>query len=128
MHIPNFMRYVNRVFTNRLLGPIAWLVPPLAVIHHRGRKSRRAYRTPVAAFRTPTGYIVPMTYRRDVDWAQNLMAAGGGAIVRLGQRHAFVNPRIVDGEAAAGHLPWPVRPFLLAARLPGFMLLDDAQR
>jgi hypothetical protein len=39
------MRRVNRVFTNPLMGIFAWIVPPLAVVHHVGRKSGRPYRT-----------------------------------------------------------------------------------
>ena len=41
MHLPYFMRRVNRVFTNPVLGTIAWLVPGMAVIHHVGRKTGR---------------------------------------------------------------------------------------
>jgi hypothetical protein len=33
MHIPRFMRRVNRVLTNPVLGMFAWVVPPLAVVH-----------------------------------------------------------------------------------------------
>ena len=42
MHLPHFMRRVNRMFTNPLMGTFAWLVPPLAVVCHVGRKSKRA--------------------------------------------------------------------------------------
>jgi deazaflavin-dependent oxidoreductase (nitroreductase family) len=124
MHIPYFMRRVNRVFTNPLLGTIAWLVPPLAVIHHRGRRTGRRYHTPVVAFRTHDGFVVPMTYGRDVDWARNLRAANGGEIVQLGRRLTVRNPRVVDGAQAASRLPAPVRPLLLAARFPGYVLVD----
>lgn len=124
MHIPYFMRRVNRVVTNPLLGTIAWFVPPLAVVHHVGRKSRRRYRTPVVAFRTRHGFVIPMTYGRDVDWAQNLVAAGGGEIERMGRPVAIRNPRIVGNEQAGAHLPPVVGPALLAANLPGFVLVD----
>jgi deazaflavin-dependent oxidoreductase (nitroreductase family) len=124
MHFPRFMRRVNRVFTNPLLGAIAWLVPPLAVIHHVGRKSGRAYRSPVVAFPTPRGFVVPMTYGRDVDWARNLVAGDGGEVERLGRRYRVRNPRVVGGDVAGPELPALVRPALLAANLPGFVLLD----
>jgi len=124
MHIPYFMRRVNRVFTNPLLGTIAWLVPPLAVIQHRGRRTGQRYRTPVVAFRTHDGFVVPMTYGRDVDWARNLSAANGGEIVQLGRRFTIRNPRVVDGAQAASRLPAAVRHLLLAARFPGYVLVD----
>jgi deazaflavin-dependent oxidoreductase (nitroreductase family) len=118
------MRRVNRVFTNRLLGRIAWLVPPLAIVHHEGRRSGRRYQTPVVAFRTRGGFVIPMTYGRDVDWGRNLVATGRGEIVQLSRRHRIRNPRIVGGEQARPHLPPVVRTALLAANFPGYVLVD----
>jgi deazaflavin-dependent oxidoreductase (nitroreductase family) len=124
MHFPYFMRGVNRVFTNPLLSGVAWLLPPLALVHHVGRKSSRHYRTPVAAFRTSTGFIIPMTYGRDVDWARNLVKARSGELVCSGRRVAVWNPRIVGGAAAWRQLPAGVRSALRAANLPGYVLVD----
>jgi deazaflavin-dependent oxidoreductase (nitroreductase family) len=124
VHFPRFLRRVNRVFTNPILGMISWIVPPLATVHHVGRKTGRRYRTPVVAFRGGEGFVIPMTYGRDVDWAQNLRAAGGGELVRMGRRFELVRPRFVDGEQARAWLPPVVRSVLLAARLPGFVLAD----
>lgn len=126
MHIPRFMRHVNRVVTNPLLGTIAWLVPPLAVIHHRGRKSGRPYRTPVVAFRTAGGFVIPMTYGRDVDWAQNMVRAGGAEIERLGMRTKVRKPRIVGIGKAEMELPAGTRGFFRLADFPGYVLVDDA--
>jgi len=126
VHLPRFLRRVNRVFTNPLLGTVAWIVPPLAVVHHVGRKSGRPYRSPVVAIRSATGFVIPLTYGRDVDWARNLVHARGGELERLGRRVRLGNPRVVDFAAAAAHLPAAVRPFFRAAALPGFVLLDDA--
>jgi deazaflavin-dependent oxidoreductase (nitroreductase family) len=124
MHFPRFMRHVNRVFTNPLMGTFAWVVPPLAVLHHAGRKSGRHYRSPVVAFRTTKGFVIPMTYGRDVDWARNIKAARGCELQRAGRRFTLRNPRIVGGEAAYPHLPAAVRPALRAANFPGYVLLD----
>jgi deazaflavin-dependent oxidoreductase (nitroreductase family) len=124
MNFPYFMRRVNRVFTNPLMGPIAWLVPPMAVIHHVGRKSGRKYRAPVVAFRSGQGFVVPMTYGRDVDWGRNVVKARGCELAQMGRRYSLHNPRIVDGTAAYRHLPVGVRSALKAANLPGFVLLD----
>jgi deazaflavin-dependent oxidoreductase (nitroreductase family) len=124
MHFPRFMRDVNRVVTNPLLGSIAWLLPPMAVVHHVGRKSGRRFRTPVVAFRTAHGFVIPMTYGRDVDWARNLIKGGGGEVVRSGHSVAVRNPRIVGAAAASALLPAGVRTALRAANLPGYMLVD----
>lgn len=124
MHLPRFLRRVNRVVTNPVMGTFAWLVPPLAVVHHVGRKSGRPYRSPVVAVGTATGFAIPMTYGRDVDWARNLIAAGGGALGRAGREVRLTNPRIVGLDEAEPHLPAAVRPFFRLADFPGFVLAD----
>ncbi|GBD26353.1 hypothetical protein HRbin30_01685 [bacterium HR30] len=124
MHFPRFMRRVNRVFTNPIMLNFAWLVPPLAVVHHVGRKSGREYKTPVLAFRAEKGFVIPLTYGRDVDWAQNLLKARRGVIEQLGKKYELTNPRIVDREQAYAWLPPLVGRALYAADLPGYVLLD----
>jgi deazaflavin-dependent oxidoreductase (nitroreductase family) len=124
MHIPRFMRRVNRVFTNPLLGTIAWLLPPLAVVHHVGRKSGRQYRSPVVAFGSADGFVIPMTYGRDVDWARNIVHAGGCELEQLGRRVALRNPRMVEFNAARARLPPALRALLRGADFPGYVLLD----
>src|SRR3989442_13725612 len=100
MHIPRFMRNVNRVLTNPILGTFAWLVPPLAVVHHVGRKTGHAYRTPVGAFRSDAGVVIPMTYGRDVEWARNIVRAKKRELDRLGSRATLRNPRLVGFDRA----------------------------
>ncbi|HVP29353.1 MAG TPA: nitroreductase family deazaflavin-dependent oxidoreductase [Myxococcota bacterium] len=124
MNLPRFLRQVNRVFTNPLMRTFAWRVPPLAVVHHVGRKSGRAYRTPVVAFPSGKGFVIPMTYGRDVDWARNLVAARGGEVEQRGERVALGNPRIVDFDAAEKSLPPALRGIFRAMDLPGYVLLE----
>ena len=124
MHIPGFMRHVNRVLTNPVMNTFAWLVPPLAVIHHVGRKSGCSYRTPVLAFRSARGFVVPMTYGRDVDWGRNLLAAGGGEVEQVGRRTRTKNPRVVAFPVVEADIPLVMRPVLRAADFPGYLQLD----
>ncbi len=127
MRFPRFVRRVNRVFTNPIIGTFAWLIPPLSVVHHVGRTSGRAYRTPVLAFRSTNVFVIPMTYGRDVDWARNLVQAHGGEIQQMGHRFRIANPRVVGFKAAEPKLPRFVRPMLRAADFPGYVLLDVEQ-
>jgi len=124
MHLPRFLRRVNRAVTNPLMRTFAWWVPPLAVVHHVGRTSGRRYRTPVLAFPSVRGLVIPMTYGRDVDWARNLVAAHGGEVEQSGRRVALRNPRIVAFGAAEARLPAALRPVFRAMDLPGYVLLD----
>jgi deazaflavin-dependent oxidoreductase (nitroreductase family) len=117
MHIPYFMRRVNRVVTNPVVGTVAWLVPPLAIVHHEGRRSGRHYRTPVVAFRTADGFVIPMTYGWDVDWARNLRAAKRGEVVQLGRRFRVRNRASSTGSGRSpGFLCWCGR----CSSRPGF--------
>jgi len=124
MNLPRFLRRVNRAVTNPLMRTFAWLVPPLAVVHHVGRESGRCYRTPVVAFPSAAGFVIPMPYGRDVDWARNLLHAHGGELEQRGRRVELRNPRIVAFAAAKVRLPAAARPLLRAADLPGYLLLD----
>src|SRR5947199_335957 len=111
MHIPRFMRNVNRVLTNPILGTVAWLVPPLAVVHHVGRKTGSLYRTPVVAFRSDAGFVIPMTYGRDVDWARNIIRANCCELESGGRR--LVRPSACP-RCRSQHLSAPV--FRVAGR------------
>jgi deazaflavin-dependent oxidoreductase (nitroreductase family) len=124
MHIPRFMRQVNRVFTNPVMGTFAWLVPPLAVVHHVGRRTGRAYRSPVVAFASDAGVVIPMTYGRDVDWARNIARAKECTLERMGRRETLRQPRIVGLPEAERRLPAALRPLFRGANFPGYVLLD----
>jgi deazaflavin-dependent oxidoreductase (nitroreductase family) len=122
------MRRINRRFTNRLMGPLAGYVPPLALVHHVGRKSGLRYRTPVLAFPVAGGTLTPLPYGIDTDWVLNLLAAGAGEIESGGRRTAVENPRVLDAEDAMDLVLEPLRPVLRLLNLPGFLLLDRAER
>ena len=89
----------NRRVTNRITGRFADRLPGFAVVYHVGRKSGRAFHTPVNAFRDGSDYIIALTYGPDADWVKNVLAAGGCEIVTRGQRFKLTNPRIsTDGD------------------------------
>ena len=127
MQVPRFMRRVNRAFTNRLMTPVAGWVPPLALVHHVGRKSGRRHRTPVLAFPIEGGSLTPLPYGTDTDWVLNLLAEGRGEIEVAGRRAPVENPRVVDVTEAMELVPELLRPLLRLLNLPGFLLLDRAE-
>src|SRR5436309_9765242 len=124
MHVPLCMRNANRVLTYPILRTVAWLVPPLAVVPPVGRKTGRLCRTPVVAFRSDAGFVIPMTYGRDVDWARNIIRANCCELERTGRRVVLLNPRIVGFDRARRRLPATLRPFFRAVDFPGYVLLD----
>ncbi len=118
------MRRVNRAATNRLMRPLAGLAPPLAVVHHVGRKSGNAYRTPILALSVKGGIVTPLPYGTDIDWCQNIVAAGRYELQVFGRRVEVENPRIVDAETALPLLPLLLRPGLRLLNLPGYLIAD----
>ncbi len=93
----------NQAVTNPLQGAYAWLVPPWAVICHRGRRTGRLYRTPVNAYRRGATLTVVILYGEESDWVRNVIA-GPAQVVRAGHTHDLLAARIVDPviEAVAG--------------------------
>src|SRR3954452_3417920 len=49
---------------------------PFALVRHVGRRSGRAYATPLVVARVAGGFVVELTYGPDVDWYRNITAAG----------------------------------------------------
>ncbi|TML75034.1 MAG: nitroreductase family deazaflavin-dependent oxidoreductase [Actinobacteria bacterium] len=122
----------NKLINNRVQGIYAWILPPWAVILHRGRRSGRPYRTPLLAFRRDRTLIIALLYGEESDWLRNLRA-GGGRVVRAGRTYELSAPRVVDTSAAAAELSQlsaPARAYCRLAdrqvmveigeRLPGF--------
>ncbi len=118
------MRRFNRDTVNVVIRLFAGFAPPLAVMYHVGRKTGLDYRTPITAFRTPRGYIVPLPYGVDTDWCRNVLEVGGGTVHAHGEKVGVENPRILHDDDALPLLPAPLRPVLRAAHLPGYLLVD----
>jgi deazaflavin-dependent oxidoreductase (nitroreductase family) len=122
----------NKRVTNRVQGIYAWLVPPWAVILHRGRRSGSPYRTPLLAFRREQTLVIALLYGRESDWLRNLRA-GGGQVVRKGRAFTVPPPEIVatsDADELLERLSRPARRYCrlaehlavleLGERRPGF--------
>lgn len=119
-HMPGLPRVLNPKIKR-----LARRLPPLAVLHHTGRKSGRTFETPVQAYRTPTGFIVGLAYGSDAQWAKNLLAAHTGEITRAGHRYTLTTPRR-RGPEALNDLPRPVALMMRLLRIDSFMDFDAA--
>lgn len=90
-----FTTYVFNPFSRLFVGHL----PLFGIIRHRGRRSGQLYRAPVNVFRDGADYIVALTYSSQVQWVQNVLAAGGcelevrGRVVQLTDPELFVDPR-----------------------------------
>ncbi|WP_063037156.1 nitroreductase family deazaflavin-dependent oxidoreductase [Nocardia pseudovaccinii] len=108
MVLPRTLAKMNRHVTNPILGRLAGKVPPMSMVVHKGRKSGRAYRTPVWAFENDGVYRIALTYGRDVDWVKNITAAGGFELEARGAVVLLIDPVVVH-DASAAWAPLGVR-------------------
>ncbi len=66
-----------------------------SVIGTIGRKSGRAYQTPVSVVTDDDGFLVALPYGTRPQWLRNLQAAGSGTLVHDGSTYAVDRPEIV---------------------------------
>jgi deazaflavin-dependent oxidoreductase (nitroreductase family) len=109
VHLPRALARFNRRVNNPIQLRWAGRIRGYAIIEHTGRRSGRAYRTPVNAFRTPDGFAFLIGYGTQSDWLRNVLAAGGGHVVHRGQRYAVSAPRVLTGDEGRALLPAPMR-------------------
>jgi hypothetical protein len=72
-----------------------------AIVRHVGRRSQRAYATPVVAEPIPGGFLIPLPYGVDVDWCRNVREAGRCTIERGGVTYPVDTPVVVAVQDAA---------------------------
>jgi len=121
MPIPKKVAVFNKYVTNRIILPFAGWLPPFAEVTHTGRRSGRVYRTPVLAFATEDGFVVALTYGRDVDWVKNLMRTHGGSIKQSGEGHQLVSVQFICRDEAEDDIPFLVKLLLRLISVEDFI-------
>ena len=119
-------RFNTRV-TNRIQGVYAWLIPPWAVILHRGRRSGRHYRTPLFAFRRGRTLVIALLYGEESAWLANLRT-GGGHVIRAGRTFVVGPPEVVETRAAdalLARLSPPARRYCRIAEKLAILQLEE---
>ena len=88
---------------NPLIARVAGtrLLPFYGLLKHRGRRSGRAFSTPVVVRPTSDGFIVPMPWGEGTDWYRNVRAAGGCTIRWKGRDYPLERPEVIDASGAA---------------------------
>ena len=78
-----------------------------SLLKHIGRKSGRAYRTPITAFPLGDGFALALLYgdSAEVDWCRNVMAAGTCVLKTLGQEYTLEKPEIIPASKALEAFP-----------------------
>jgi deazaflavin-dependent oxidoreductase (nitroreductase family) len=95
----------NRKFANPVVRLVAGRLPPLAIIRHRGRRTGRAFATPVLAFGTADGLVVGVLYGDVSDWVRNVRVAGGAQVKRGGVLRDYRHLRLVSRDEGLQLVP-----------------------
>lgn len=97
--------FARRVVNPRMLRRAGLPGVKESVVHHVGRATGRAYRTPVDAEPTEDGFVIALPYGTTANWVRNVLAAGSATIVRQGVTHRVGHPEILPLATMAEHFP-----------------------
>lgn len=98
-------------FVARFLNPAIMLIagrrwmPVLGILHHVGRRSGRAYATPLGMRPLGNTFVMPRTFGENAAWYQNVLAAGGCVVTYRGTDYTLVDPEVIDFATAAPAFP-----------------------
>ena len=97
------------------------------LIRHVGRRSGRAYATPVWVVETREGFLIPLTYGTRADWCRNVLASGVATVVHRGDAVLVDRPDVVDAAVVVPRLPAAQRTVLRLVGMRQFLLLRRAE-
>ncbi len=100
-------RFVGR-FAGTRLGMLYF---NLSVLYHVGRRSGRAYMTPLSAYPLGDGFVLGVAYPH-VDWCENVLAAGTCTLTWNGKEYALERPEVIPAAEAMKAYPLLVKPFI----------------
>jgi deazaflavin-dependent oxidoreductase (nitroreductase family) len=125
MKMPSPVRYFNKYLLNRLTIQLARSsFGPFAIIIHVGRRSGKTYETPIIVQSIPGGFVLALTYGREVDWVKNVLDAGHCKIVL--HRKEFLMQKIepMGREAALPTFPWLERLILQGIGIEHYLRME----
>lgn len=90
-----------RIFNRKALNPFTLSFAgrrhsPYAIVGHVGRKSGKAYATPVVAMAVGEHFVIPMPYGAHVDWCRNVQAAKQSILAWNGDAYQIGEPRVIE--------------------------------
>jgi deazaflavin-dependent oxidoreductase (nitroreductase family) len=121
------IRFVARI-VNPLVLRVAgrrWM-PILGILHHRGRRSGRAYATPLGMRPLRDGFVMPRTFGANAAWYHNVQAAGWAVVTWGGADHTVFQPQVVDAASAKPAFPRYERRLFVLLGIDEFLLLRRA--
>lgn len=104
-NVQNGMRLFSRAVRPLALRTAGKESSGTAVIKHVGRKSGKAYDTPVTPVRHGDVFFIALPYGPRTDWLRNVLAAGAATLVVRGQVYRVGQPEVMPVADAAQYFP-----------------------
>ena len=127
---PDWLLDRVRRFNRRIFNPVVMALTAggrrgayFGLVRHVGRRSGRAYATPVWVVRTRDGFLVPLTYGTRADWCRNVLASGAATVIHRGNAVPVELPEVVDASVVVPRLPGAQRAALRLVGMQQFLLL-----
>jgi deazaflavin-dependent oxidoreductase (nitroreductase family) len=94
MVFPPWFENLQVKYFNPVVKPLSRLMPGMATIKHRGRKSGKQYETIVTAYRKGDTVAIALGHGK-TDWVKNVLAAGEADLHLIRRDLHLTNPRIL---------------------------------
>lgn len=107
--LPRRLARVNRRYANPVMRRFAGSFGPLTLVRHHGRRTGRAYATPVMSFTTDDGLVIGVVYGTSSDWVHNVLASSRAEVKRRGQTRQYEAARLVERDEGLQLVPPLVR-------------------
>jgi hypothetical protein len=99
-HVRKFNKVISNPINKLIAGRFLY-----SLVYHVGRKSGKAYSTPVIAELAAGRIYVPLPYGVDTDWRLNVQAAGKCQLKINGKLYSAANPERVGVEIGQPNFP-----------------------
>lgn len=131
MNIKETLRTGVRTLLKYTLNPLTRKLArttfgPFAIIQHVGRRSGKAYETPIIVGPINNGFVIELTYGPDVDWYKNVLAAGGCTIIWHGRDYLINRVDPLDVQTGRSAFPLPAQMILRLLRRTHFSKMTIA--
>jgi deazaflavin-dependent oxidoreductase (nitroreductase family) len=123
--LPRGFARFNRRFANPVIRHVAGSIGPLTLIRHRGRRTGRAFSTPVMSFTTDDGLVIGVVYGSNSDWVKNVCTSPRVEVKRRGQSRQYEAARLVERDQGLDLVPAIVRGAFRALGVRHFVRLTS---
>jgi deazaflavin-dependent oxidoreductase (nitroreductase family) len=100
--VQNALRLFTRVMRPLALRSAGQEGSSTSLIRHVGRRSGRAYETPVIAVQRDDSFLIALPYGQRTDWLKNVLDKGSASIVAKGHTYDVDRPEVIPMAEATG--------------------------